>query len=574
MMNTFKATDEPIRLQEHREIDEYLSRLQANKEKWARLSLQNKCQLLQQIGQNLAAQAAHWVAEANAARQIAPDSLWAAEEWYEIFTVARALHDYTASLALLDQGVQPRPRKVWTRPDGQVVAQVFPADLYDYLLFNGISSEVWMQPEVTVETLPQHTGSFYRQPQPSGAVTLILGAGNVNSIAPLDALDRLFRHAQVALLKLSPVNAYLQPLLEAIFAPMIRAGFLAIITGDANIGNYLVHHPAVDEIHVTGSAETYQAIVSNQRNGDLRSPDAPKPITAELGGVTPVIVLPGQWTAADIRFQAENIATMKLYNCGFNCISAQLLVLPEQWPQKQELVTAVQQVMQSLPPQYAYYPGVAQRLQAVQQVYPEAVQLGREAARTIIPTAAVSESSDYCRRTEFFGPMLAVMTLPGETAVSFLQNAVTLCNQSVAGTLGIDLIASPDVLKTEAAAIDTAVAALKYGTIGLNVWCGLGYRITQNPWGAFQSPDAGDVGSGRGVVHNTLLFDSPQKTVLRGRFRPFPRSWRHGDPAFMPKPPWFVTHRQRLTTARRVARFALNPGYLRLPGIFAAALRG
>ena len=573
-MNTFKATDEPIRLQEHREIDEYLSRLQANKEKWARLSLQNKCQLLQQIGQNLAAQAAHWVAQANAARQIAPDSLWAAEEWYEIFTVARALHDYTAALALLDQGVQPRPRKVWTRPDGQVVAQVFPADLYDYLLFNGISSEVWMQPEVTLETLPQHIGSFYRQPQPSGAVTLILGAGNVNSIAPLDALDRLFRHAQVALLKLSPVNAYLQPLLEAIFAPMIRAGFLAIITGDANIGNYLVHHPAVDEIHVTGSAETYQAIVSNQRNGDLRSPDAPKPITAELGGVTPVIVLPGQWTAADIRFQAENIATMKLYNCGFNCISAQLLVLPEQWPQKQELVTAVQQVMQSLPPQYAYYPGVAQRLQAVQQVYPEAVQLGREAARTIIPTAAVSESSDYCRRTEFFGPMLAVMTLPGETAVSFLQNAVTLCNQSVAGTLGIDLIASPDVLKTEAAAVDTAVAALKYGTIGLNVWCGLGYRITQNPWGAFQSPDAGDVGSGRGVVHNTLLFDSPQKTVLRGRFRPFPRSWRHGDPAFMPKPPWFVTHRQRLTTARRVARFALNPGYLRLPGIFAAALRG
>ncbi|MBK7917897.1 MAG: aldehyde dehydrogenase [Chloroflexi bacterium] len=573
-MNTFKATDEPIRRQEHREIDEYLSRLQANKEKWARLSLQNKCQLLQQIGQNLAAQAAHWVAEANAARQIAPDSLWAAEEWYEIFTVARALHDYTASLALLDQGVQPRPRKVWTRPDGQVVAQVFPADLYDYLLFNGISSEVWMQPEVTLETLPQHIGSFYRQPQPSGAVTLILGAGNVNSIAPLDALDRLFRHAQVALLKLSPVNAYLLPLLEAIFAPMIRAGFLAIITGDANIGNYLVHHPAVDEIHVTGSAETYQAIVSNQRNGDLRSPDAPKPITAELGGVTPVIVLPGQWTAADIRFQAENIATMKLYNCGFNCISAQLLVLPEQWPQKQELVTAVQQVMQSLPPQYAYYPGVAQRLQAVQQVYPEAVQLGREAARTIIPTAAVSESSDYCRRTEFFGPMLAVMTLPGETAVSFLQNAVTLCNHSVAGTLGIDLIASPDVLKTEAAAVDTAVAALKYGTIGLNVWCGLGYRITQNPWGAFQSPDAGDVGSGRGVVHNTLLFDSPQKTVLRGRFRPFPRSWRHGDPAFMPKPPWFVTHRQRLTTARRVARFALNPGYLRLPGIFAAALRG
>lgn len=573
-MNTFKETDEPIRRQKHQEMDGCLSRLQANKEKWARLSFPNKRQLLQQISQNLAAQAAHWVAQTNAARHIAPDSLWAAEEWYEIFTVARALHDYAAVLALLAQGEQPRPRKVWTRPDGQVVAQVFPADLYDYLLFNGISGEVWMQPEVTLETLPQHVGSFYRQPQPSGAVALILGAGNVNSIAPLDALDRLFRHKQVALLKLSPINAYLQPLLEAIFAPLIRAGFLAITTGDAEIGSYLAQHPAVDEIHVTGSEDTYQAILSGQRNGNAGLPDAPKPITAELGGVTPVIVLPGRWTAADIQFQAENIATMKLYNCGFNCISAQLLVLPEQWAQQEALVTAVQQVMQSLPPQHAYYPGVAQRLQVVQQVYPEAVQLRGEAARTIIPTPAASKSSDYCRSTEFFGPMLAVMTLPGETAVSFLQNAVTLCNHSVVGTLGIDLIAPPDVLKTEAAAVDTAVAALQYGVIGLNVWCGLGYRITQTPWGAFQSPDAGDAGSGHGVVHNTLLFDSPQKTVLRGRFRPFPRSWRHGDSAFMPKPPWFVTHRQRLTTARRVARFALNPGYLRLPGIFAAALRG
>ena len=185
-------------------------------------------------------------------------------------------------------------------------------------------------------------GAFYRQTHPVGAVALVLGAGNVNSIPPLDVLDRLFVRGQVTLLKLSPVNAYLQPVLEAVFAPLISRGFLAIVAGDAATGSYLAHHAAVEEVHLTGSADTYQAIVYG-RNGNGQAPAQKeallgKPITAELGGVTPVIVLPGRWTDADIRFQAENIATMKLYNCGFNCIAAQLLVLPEQWPQRQALL--------------------------------------------------------------------------------------------------------------------------------------------------------------------------------------------------------------------------------------------
>ena len=230
--------------------------------------------------------------------------------------------------------------------------------------------------------------------------------------------------------------------------------------------------------------------------------------------------------------------------------------------------------MQSLPPQHAYYPGAAQRQQAAQQACAEAVLLGGDVPRTLIPAMATPQATAHCLQKEFFGPVLAVTTLPGDTAVSFLQNAVTYCNQSVAGSLGIDLVVPPDVLQRERAAVETAVAQLKYGAVGVNVWCGVAYRIVQNPWGAYQDPDAAELGSGQGVVHNTLLFDKPQKTVVRGRFRPFPRSWRHGDPAFLPKPPWFVTHRQRIATARQVAQFALNPSVMRLPGIFAAALRG
>lgn len=558
-------------------LDESLSELQASKDVWATLALSEKLELLQRMRLNLADHAEAWVSRVNTARQIAPNTSWAAEEWYEIYAVARALHGYKETLTRLNRGERCYPKQVWARANGQVVVQVFPANTFDWLLFNGMSSEVWMQPTVALENLSEHMGGFYRQQHPSGAVALVLGAGNVNSIPLLDVLDRLFVQGQVVLLKLSPVNAYLRPVFELIFAPLIDGGFLAIVEGGVAVGSYLARHPDVEAIHVTGGIDTYNAIryggegdagTPRQWSGE---PILQKPISAELGGVTPVIVAPEHWTDADIRFQAENIATMKLYNSGFNCIAAQLLILPEHWPQRQQLVDAIQQVFNELPAQHAYYPGAAQRQQAAQLSCPDVMLLEGDVPRTIIPSVSTAEACSQCLQNEFFGPILAVTTLPGETAVSFLQNAVNFCNQSVYGTLGADLIVSPDVQQE---AVETAVYGLKYGAIGVNAWCGVIYRITQNPWGAFQDTDAADIGSGNAMVHNTQLFDSPQKTVVRGRFRPFPRSWRHGDPAILPKPPWFVTHRQRLITAKRVAKFSLNPGYIHLPGIFTAALRG
>ncbi len=46
-----------------------------------------------------------------------------------------------------------------------------------------------------------------------GKLALVLGAGNVASIAPLDVLHKLFIENQVCLLKLNPVNDYLHDLL-------------------------------------------------------------------------------------------------------------------------------------------------------------------------------------------------------------------------------------------------------------------------------------------------------------------------------------------------------------------------
>ena len=176
-----------------------------------------------------------------------------------------------------------------TRPDGQVVLRVFPADHFGWLLLNGLTADVWMHRDVTTANLDRHVATFYRQEQPKGRVALVLGAGNVNAIPPLDALYKLYAEGQVAIVKMNPINDYLGPLLEEAFAPLIDTGYLRIVYGGGDVGAYLAGHDSVDTVHVTGSARTYDAIVfgagvDGAERKRLRRPALAKPITSELGG--------------------------------------------------------------------------------------------------------------------------------------------------------------------------------------------------------------------------------------------------------------------------------------------------
>ncbi len=92
-----------------------------------------------------------------------------------------------------------------------------------------------------------------------GKLALVLGAGNVASIAPLDVLHKLFIENQVCLLTQS-VNDYLHDLLARATAPVIAMDALRIVTGDARAGAWLTTHPLSMRIHITGS-ETHDVIV-------------------------------------------------------------------------------------------------------------------------------------------------------------------------------------------------------------------------------------------------------------------------------------------------------------------------
>lgn len=89
-----------------------------------------------------------------------------------------------------------------------------------------------------------------------------------------------------------------------------------------------------------------------------------KPITSELGGVGPVIVVPGRWSDAALRFQAENVATQRLHNSGFNCVATQVVVLPERWAQADRSLGYLRGAIRKTPSRPACYPGAADRQRA------------------------------------------------------------------------------------------------------------------------------------------------------------------------------------------------------------------
>ena len=98
--------------------------------------------------------------------------------------------------------------------------------------------------------------------------------------------------------------------------------------------------------------------------------------------------------------------------------------------------------------------------------------------------------------------------------------------------------------------------------------------MARTPWGAFPGHRLDDVQSGVGFVHNALLFDKPERTIVRGPFRPFPRSVLAGEMTVLPRPPWFVTNRKQHIVGRLLTAFEYAPSWLKLPRIFVNALLG
>jgi hypothetical protein len=143
-----------------------------------------------------------------------------------------------------------------------------------------------------------------------------------------------------------------------------------------------------------------------------------------------------------------------------------------------------------------------------------------------------------------------------------LAAAVPFVNDDVWGNLSCMLLVDGKTQGTYRAELERAIADLRYGAIGVNVWTGVSFLLAALPWGAFPGNPLTDIRSGCGVVHNAYLFDRPQKSVLRAPFR------------IITTPIWFANHKNLLQLAQRYLSLLHRPSWGKFLNVVLAALKG
>lgn len=551
------------------ELDRALAQLAAGRAKLPKLSLADRISLLEDCLALLVRLAPEWVEAACLAKGIPAGSPLRAEE-VAAGPVATARHlrlligNYREIERTGHISLPARPNE---GPGGCLQVQVMPVrGLFDSIVFAGFKAHAWLARSVKREDLDR-LGSFLRNPRPAGTV-LVLGAGNVSSIPVTDAISKIFQEGHVVLLKMNPVNEYLGPIFERLFARLIESGLVRIVYGGADVGAAAVNHPQVDEVHITGSIYSHDAIVwgpdgpERERRKRERDPLLKKPISSELGNVSPWIVIPAVYSAKELRFQAESVAASITNNASFNCVATKMILTWKNWPQRAEFLELVDRVLAEVPTRKAYYPGAADRYRRFTGRPTEPDAQGR------LPWTLVRDA-DAARAPQLFCEESFVCVC-GETALEasderdFVIRAVDFANEKLWGTLSAALTVHPSFRKDEAGekCFQTALERLRYGAIGINHWPALVYAMMSPPWGGYPSGTLEDAQSGIGSVHNTFMLEQVEKTVLEGPLTVFP------------KPFWFPTHRDPEPIAWKVLGLYAKPSVWKLPGLLMAALRG
>ena len=565
-------------------LDAALSRVKEAAAGWARASLRDRIELARDLHAGMARTAEQATRLACLAKGIPFESPHAGEEWLSgPYVTLRLLRLTIEALTLLGRNGNTPVGPVGETADGRVSVQVFPHGLLDRALFMGVRAEVHLQAGLDEAALHARRAGFHRAPDHQGRTCLVLGAGNINAIPPTDVVTKLFNEGKTCLLKMNPVNAYLGPVLEEAFAAAVERGLLAVVYGGAEVGAAACGHPAVDEIHITGSDQTHDLIVwgppgpEREARQARRQPLLTKEITSELGCVSPVLVVPGPWDPRRLAAQAESVAGMVTHNASFNCNAAKLLITPRGWRHRERFLELVVKAMGSAPARAAWYPGAVERYRALTG--------GRSGLRTVGAASALepggprdgtgtlpwtlmpgldAAAADPAFRTEPFCALLSETSVGSEDPVEYLAEATRFANERLWGTLSASLVVHPATAADPAtgAAVERSVRALRYGSVNVNVWAGYAFAFGTTPWGAYPGATLEDIQSGRGFVHNALMLEGVEKCVVR-----------HPAATF-PKPPYYPSHRTSHLLGRRLTGLEAGGGWAAVPGVAAAAVGG
>ncbi|MDA0255902.1 MAG: aldehyde dehydrogenase family protein [Planctomycetota bacterium] len=345
----------------------------------------------------------------------------------------------------------------------------------------------------------------------AGGVAAVLAAGNVTGLGPADAICQIFEHGRAVALKPHPLHAPLESVYREAFAPLFAAGVLAIVPGGAETARDLAAATAVTHVHLTGGQAAFDALVwGGQPAAAGGQPRLAKPITCELGNVTPWIIVPGRYTARQLRYQADLAAASIANNTSFNCIATKCLVTCRDWPQREEFLGHVTRRLNSLASRQAWFPGSAAAwAEAAGRSPPDDGTLPWYLARDVDPV-----DDRRLLEREWFGPVAADVALAAADTEAFCGHATDFV-RGLPGSLAASVTIPETLSQRDRQRAELLVEHLRYGVVAVNTWSALAYALGSVPWGGYPGGTLVDPGSGIGRVHDPLMLPLVHNTILR-----------------------------------------------------------
>ena len=364
-------------------------------------------------------------------------------------------------------------------------------------------------------------------------VALVLGAGNQPFLAYSDVLYQLFVDKKCCILKHHPLRESMEPFFVELFSELIERRFFAHFSLDLHETNRLIHHEKISNVHMTGGHYTHDKIVWGndvEANKKKNTPTLTKPMTSELGCITPWLICPqGEWTQEQLWRHAGQLAMAFCYNDSFNCLAAKVVLIDKQWPQYEDFVSCLKQILANVPAPASYYPGAEKRYQDFLNAYDkediEVIQSPTAPKSLDVPSLPWTlvhlnkNNRSYAFNNEAFAPILAICPIQaGNSAKDFLAQCTELCNKQLWGNLSCSIIIDDQTAKKQAQDLDDAIHALKYGGIAINLWTSQLYAMTRCSWGGYPGNPLDDISSGIGTVNNSFGVPNAEKSILWSSF--------------------------------------------------------
>jgi aldehyde dehydrogenase (NAD+) len=172
----------------------------------------------------------------------------------------------------------------------------------------------WMKPKRVTTPLYNQPGRSWIVREPYG-LTLIIGAWNYPINLTLTPLVGAIAGGNAAIIKPSEISANTGRLLGELIPKYLDPRLFAVIQGGAEETSRLLDKP-FDMIFFTGSGPVGKIVLAKA---------APHltPVTLELGGKSPAVVMPD----ADIAVSARRIAWGKFMNSGQTCVAPDYLIV-------------------------------------------------------------------------------------------------------------------------------------------------------------------------------------------------------------------------------------------------------